>query len=59
MIPSIETSNKYSSVPNLLNRLDKMNGNLYKLPVKKKKKFNPDPIKFVNFHGTGFSEVTS
>jgi hypothetical protein len=33
MIPSIETSNKYSSVPNLLNRLDKMNGNLYKLPV--------------------------
>ena len=33
MIPRIETSNKYSSVPNLLNRLDKMNGNLYKLPV--------------------------
>ena len=59
MIPRIETSNKYSSVPNLLNRLDKMNGNLYKLPVLTTKNSIRIQEKFDNFYGTGFSEVTS
>ena len=51
MIPSIETSNKYSSVPNLLNRFDKTYGNLYILPVLQLN-FNPDPRKIVKILST-------
>jgi hypothetical protein len=59
MVPSTYTSNKYSSVPNLLNRFDKTYGNSYILPVLQLK-FNPDPRKLLNFnYGTRFSEVTS